>query len=514
VSPGVTTQAPSRTRATATMWIGQTSATVLVAIQALVLIPIYLQRIDHELYGAWLGTGEVLTGILALDLGVSNLMVQRIAHAHGRSEKSAVAAWLGTGVTVLFGLGVVVLLVGLSVSRFLPAAFRLRGGEAQELVDAFRVGLVASGLLLVNGGFAAYFRAIQRPFHGAMGSILGTLAMFATTSVALIAVDAGLMAIPYGLVARAVVSTTYSLSAMVVVGSREGVGRPVFSREVFSESLRTMPTATAGGIGFIAAGQLDLTIVGLFLGPLPATTLMLTRKLADLARSFVDMVSFAVYGPFSHLVGSATNARAERVWSEIGRIHASVSVLGAVAFISGNLAFLSAWVPGGPSGGLLLTTLIGIQLLVASESFLRNVLYRAAGAIESGSAMLAAESAVRLVLVAVLVRHVGLAAVPIAAIAVGLAGSELYRRFLMRRLAVDVSPGASATTIAPLRKAAALTLATLVGALMPPSGWLVFAASVALGVGMSILVVTLGNAGLIALVRERALSLLQGRDTA
>ena len=489
------------------MWVGQTIATMLVAVQSLVLIPLYLQRIDVSLYGAWLGTGEVLNAILSLDLGVSNLMVQRIAYAHGRSDRAVVAEWLGTGLIILCALGVVVLFVGLAISSILPSAFSLYGSTAQQLVNAFRVGLGASAILLVNGGFTAYFRAIQRPLHGAAGSVLGTLAMFATTAVALIRFDAGLMAIAYGLIARAVVSTAYSLCAMGMVNAGERVGRPAFSRSVLSESLRIMPTATAGGIGFVAASQLDLTIVGLFLGPVAATMLMLTRKLAELARALIAMVSFAVYGPFSHLVGASTSTRAQQVWGEIGRINAAVSICGAAAYVAGNAMFLSAWVPNGPAGGLLLTVLIGTQLLVASEAFLRNVLYRATGAIEAGSAMLAVEAAVRLALVAILIKLAGVAAVPIAAIVVGLAGGEVYRRLLIRRLAVSAPSDVPITTLSTLRKTTILALATVVGLLMPPSGWIVFAVGVALSAVISILVITPGNAELLGLVRRRIFSL-------
>ena len=496
------------------MWAGQTIATVLVAVQSLVLIPLYLQRIDVGLYGAWLATGEVLTAVLALDLGVSNLMVQRIARAQGRGDGHAVAAWFGTGVTILAALGVVVLLTGLTVSSWLPAAFGLRDRAALELVRAFRVGLIASGILLVNGGFAAYFRAIQRPLHGALGSIVGTLAMFAITAFALLRLDAGLLAIPYGLVTRAVVWTTYSLVALAAVAPRQGLRRPAFSRDVLKDSLRTMPMATAGGVGFVASGQFDLTIVGLFLGPVAATTLMLARKLADLARAFIDMVSFAVYGPFSHLVGAETGPKAERTWGEIGRIHAAVSVVAAAAYIAGNRAFLSAWVPDVPAGSFALTVLIGIQLLVAAEAFLRNVLYRATGAIEAGSALLAAEAAARLALVAALVWIAGIAAVPISAIAVGVVSGELYRRLLIKTLRIDGASGRLATTVSSPRKAAALALGILAGALLSPSGWALCAVATGTGAAVATLAVGAGNPDLIALVKERALSLAHPADAA
>lgn len=494
------------------MWLGQTTATVLVALQSLVLIPLYLQRIDVGLFGAWLATGEVLTAILALDLGVSNLMVQRIARAHGRSDRDGVGAWLGTGVAILAVFGLAVVAVGTAVSDWLPAAFGLRDRPAMDLVRAFRVGLVASAVLLVNGGFAAYFRAIQRPLHCALGSILGTLAMFATTAFALLRLDAGLMAIPYGLVARAIVWTAYSFGALAAVAPGEKLGRPALSRAVLTESLRTMPMGTAGGIGFVASSQLDLTIVGVLLGPAASTTLMLTRKLADLGRAFIDMVSFAVYGPFSHMVGAATSEKAERTWAEIGRIHGAVSLIAAAAYIAANQSFLAAWIPSAPVGGFVLTVLIGIQLLVASEAFLRNILYRATGAIEAGSAMLAAEAAARLTLMAALASVAGIAAVPVSGILVGLTSGEVYRGFLLKALRVDATGARPATSMAPLRKAAALAQAIAIAALLPAAGWIACAIAVAAGAAGAVLAAGAGNSELAALVRERALSLVHPVD--
>ena len=53
---------PQRSRIRATTWnyLGGSGSSLLVAIQSLVLIPIYLHRLGPELYGAWLGSGEIL----------------------------------------------------------------------------------------------------------------------------------------------------------------------------------------------------------------------------------------------------------------------------------------------------------------------------------------------------------------------------------------------------------------------------------------------------------------------
>src|SRR5215210_4877473 len=79
----VTPRSQSRRRAALTTLFG-TGATVAVTVaQAFVLIPLSLLHLGTHLYGAWLGAFELLIWLQLLDMGIPNLMTQRIGAAVG-----------------------------------------------------------------------------------------------------------------------------------------------------------------------------------------------------------------------------------------------------------------------------------------------------------------------------------------------------------------------------------------------------------------------------------------------
>ncbi len=56
--PPIERKDASRRKATITTLIGGTAGTLIVTVQAAVLIPLYINHIGPRLYGAWLASGD------------------------------------------------------------------------------------------------------------------------------------------------------------------------------------------------------------------------------------------------------------------------------------------------------------------------------------------------------------------------------------------------------------------------------------------------------------------------
>src|SRR2546425_8841364 len=103
-----------RTRTTAALasLTGNSLNVLVVSVQALLLIPLYLAAVGPRLYGAWLASGEILTWMQAMDLGIPNLMIQRIAAAHGGGDRRVAGEWFASGLLVLGLIGAVIAVLG------------------------------------------------------------------------------------------------------------------------------------------------------------------------------------------------------------------------------------------------------------------------------------------------------------------------------------------------------------------------------------------------------------------
>jgi O-antigen/teichoic acid export membrane protein len=416
----------SRRSAAAASLAGNAGTTLIASLQALLLVPLYLHVIGPKLYGAWLASGDVLLWLQSFDLGLPNLMIQRIAVAHGKGDERTAGEYFATGTAILAGISVLMVGLLMSVAHVLPIWLGLAGAEAHLLTGCIRLGAVASGLTLLNWGVVGYSRAVQDTATMNLVAVAAGIAGFCVTLVLLLR-GSGLWALVLGSLVRAVLSLLGSGIFLLLRGRDGRFQRIGFSAPIAMEMLRLSPATAAGGIAYVLMNQSENAIVGLLLGPDKVPILSVTRKGADVLRSLLDMIGFTAYGGFAHLVGSADRCRASRVYREIVSLNLSLGVAAAATYMAVNPSFVVRWVGAEFFGGTWLTVLMATQMIVLSASYLVNYLYRASGRVMEGSVALIAECVVRIPLMAFLIGSLGLAGVPLAGlISSGLAGGLVH----------------------------------------------------------------------------------------
>jgi O-antigen/teichoic acid export membrane protein len=419
--------------------MGSSTNTLIVSIQAVVLIPLYLSAVGPRLYGAWLGSGDFLVWMQAFDLGLSNLMIQRIGAAHGHGDSKLVAEYFATGMATMAVVASAIGLAAFGLSFMLPGWMGLSGDEAHTLHWCFVVGVGASTVNVFNNSIVGFSRGIQDTAFMNAIMVGSALAGFAT-SLGLVLAGWGLWAIALGLVARAAVSLIGS-TLFAAMRLRRGLIRFFRVRgHILREFLSISPATALGGISYAVMNQSETALVAIFLKPELAAVLNLTRKALEVARSLVDMIASATYGGFAHLVGSDQRHRTLQVLAEISSLRLSLAIVAASAYLAVNASLVSVWVGSYQYGGTLLTILIAIQFIVVGNSFLLNYLYRATGAVMQGSIALAAESLVRVPLMIGLLLLLGLPGIPLAGIVTGSVFSVLAYHWILKQVAPFSEP--------------------------------------------------------------------------
>jgi O-antigen/teichoic acid export membrane protein len=432
---------PARSRLGSALWnyLGGAGSAVLVTIQSLVLIPIYLDQLGMRLYGAWLGSGEILVWLLALDLGLPNLITQRVAAAHSDGDQERVDAWVYCGGLLLALVALTIAAAGIALAGGLPVFMGLQGDDARGLVDAFRLGCVATAISLFSNLFIGYSRGVQRTFFLNGVSILAVAANFAT-SLALILAGYGLMAIAYGMLARAVVMLAGGALFVAAEDPRPRLVPGPLLRGTLTEALRMAPITTLGAISFAVTTRCELFVVATLGAPEMASAYMVVRKGAELGRTFMSILSFACYAPFAHLVATRDWARIRNTYASLRSLQSSIAVALLGAYVLLNASFVDVWVGAGYETDLLLTVLIALQTYIYAEALLANYLYRATGRVAEGAKAMSAEALCRVVLlIVVFAASRTLIVVP----AVGAVTSAGLALFGGRRLAQFIASGSN-----------------------------------------------------------------------
>ena len=460
----------SRRRATLATVVGSVANTLVVSLQAAVLIPLYVRLIGPQLYGAWLSSGDVLVWLQALDLGLPNLLIQRIGAAHGRSDVRSVAEYAATGIAVLSCIAIVLTLGGCALAYALPGLLHVRNGSAAILTRSIQLGVLGTGIIVFNNSIVGFARAIQRT---AMVNTIVVLAAIVGFIVSLVAVlhGVGLIAIPLGIVTRAVVSSIGNCAFMMTELSPQLRRHFRIRRPILHEMIRISPATALAGVGYALMNQSEAAIAGITLGPGPVLILTMSKKAAEVGRSVLDVISYSSYGGFAHLVSSEQRRSARSVFEQIVSLRWMAAVSIAAAYMAVNPSLVSRWVGSQYYGGWLLTVVFATQLIVIGHAYLVNMLFRACGPVLKGSIALIIECVVRVPLMIVFLRWLGLVGLPLAGVFTSAIATLIARRWITRLMGSFSNPVSAMPIRVVVARAAAFGLGAAIGARVVHPTW-------------------------------------------
>jgi O-antigen/teichoic acid export membrane protein len=428
-----TPQRQSRRRAALSTLAGTGTTVAITVAQAFILIPLCLTHLGTTLYGAWLGGSELLVWLQLLDLGIPNLMTQRIGSAVGQSDTDSAARWSATGLGVVTALALMLALLAIAAAPFVTVWAGVPEAEAEAFTACFRMGAVASAALMAYNGVLGIARGVQITGVVNVTQVTAALTGFAAAVVLLVA-GFGIWSLALGLLARAAVSLCGSVLFLFQLRRVSGSWPGRFSASVMREVAQLAPPMAAANAGYLLANNSEVVIVTTIFGPIGAAVYALTRRAIDGFRNLVDAIAWAVYGGFAHLVTADDRHRARNVLDEILWLRLGAACLCGAVVLAVNQPFVTLLFGRENFGGMWLTAGFVVQLIVGGQSFLSNYLLRAAGHVAEGSILLTIEAVLRVVAVSAAFLLIGLSAAPWAATAISAAALLFTLRWLEREL--------------------------------------------------------------------------------
>jgi O-antigen/teichoic acid export membrane protein len=450
---------------------GTTAVTAIVVVQALVLAPLFLRELGAPLYGAWLASGELLVWILAFDLGLPNLLIQRIGAAHARGDVATVGEYLAAGLLVLAVIGLGLAAAVVVVAPLVPALMGLSGEDAHALRSVLRVAGIATAALVTTNAVVGFSRGIQQTGLISAASVLSVLCGFLVT-LALLLSGWGLWAAAAGVVARATILVLGAAWFVWLQVRRQGLAAHVRIRwRACRELLAISPVTAAGGLAYAGMTQSETALVAILGRPDLAAAYALTRRAGDLARVLIDVIGMASYGSFAHLVASSERSRSLAVHAEVSSLRLSLAVTAAGAYVAVNASLVTVWVGEAQYLGLAATVAFAVQMVAVGQAYLMNYLYRATGAVAKGSWLLVAESLLRIPLMVILFQWMGVVGIPLAGVLTAIGFGSLALAWTCRELADTCPARPTASVTLHLARGAVLGAGVMIGAAWYQPTW-------------------------------------------
>jgi O-antigen/teichoic acid export membrane protein len=372
----------------------QALAALISMVQVFVLVPWYLQAFGARLYGAWAASGEIFYWLQSLELGVPNILIQRIAARTAEGKPDEAGRWFGSGAAAMAGLGLVLGMAAWRLAEPVASWLGAGGADSATFITAFRLGGCATGLHIFAYAFIALARGVQRVRWMNAGQVAGALTGFAVTAAAL-HLGAGLPAIAYGMLARAAALCLFGALALWL-DAPPALRRHTAPRLAFLTELGGLaPSTAAGAVGYAAANQSDAVLAAVFLGPESAALLAVNRRLFDAIRLAVDSLPQTSTGAFAYRAAQSGSAAALRLARQLTAIRSLTILPLAAAALALNRWFVGVWTEPRWDGGAWLTAGLAAASFLGGHSHLANALLRSTGRFRESGWLLAGEAACR-----------------------------------------------------------------------------------------------------------------------
>ena len=317
-------------------------AKIISVATALISVPLTLHYLGAERYGMWM-TISSLAAILAFaDLGIGNGMLNAIAAAHGRDDRTAIRGYVSSGFFALGLVSSILLCLFAATYRFVPWAsiFNVQTDIARQEVGPAVAGFFACFALSIPLAIVQRVQmALQRGFLSSLWQCLAST--FGLMGVLFsIHYQAGLPWLVFAFVGTPLAVS--ALNSVIFFGYMQpeiAPARRAITRDAATQLVRTGSLFLVLQLVAAVAYSSDSFVIAQLLGASSVVEYAVPERLFSLITMLLAMVLAPLWPAYGEAI-----ARGDVAWVR-RTLRRSVAAAAALAFVfSFPLVWLAPWI--------------------------------------------------------------------------------------------------------------------------------------------------------------------------
>ncbi len=424
---------PGRTRAALVSLITSYTGTAIAMVKGVVLVPLYLHKFGVDVYGAFLASANVIGLIGVVDFGISAVLYQRLAAAWGARDRLLFRRLTGAAILLVPGLVALMVLTGVLLAPYVPDLVKAPGRAHAALTLTFILTAAGAGVTVATTNLVAVASAWQRT-EVVAAARLGAQLVEIVVIVAGLLGGLGVVALGLASVVGASVGLTIGIVWTVVVWRAMGMARPRSNFADVADLIHTTVPMMLSRIVLQIGSNLEVALVSRLVSPVAAAVYSITERILRVAIGLVNPIAGSVLSGLSHLVGERGVSAARKPAREIIAVWSLVVAAVLPAIVALNHDFTVLWVGRENYGGPALNALLCAAAILGSREFVSSIVLTATGAISTVAWIGTFEMALRIVLIYVALRLVGVLGMPATSSAVSVICLIFYAWFVNNKL--------------------------------------------------------------------------------
>ena len=402
--------------------------------KGLLLVPLYLHLLGPRMYGFWLASGGVIAWLGILDMGMTQLIIQKTATSFGKRDLQEVCDYFLNGTIIHSLIAAVVILIGIILSGFIPGFLGAKDVETSVLKYAFILASVSAALNMLAGSQAGLAFSFLKPVFPGISRIISEILSTLLTVVFLLK-GFGVLAIPTGMLAGGALYFFLNLGYNTYLFSKMKV-RFRFQFNYIKPFLHLGPSVSLARLGNVIVNRSEPTIITLFLGPETASIYAVTIKAASMFNMMLHTKISALAPSISHLTGEGNMKEVSQMIRQMLRLGISIAIVGYGVYIAVNHQFVKLWVGEEMFASQYVVIMVSIGL---TALFVLDFLYRSLismGDIIWASTAYFLNAIARLLLMSLLLLKTGIIGLPVSLTISSILFIILYSKRLGRNFKV------------------------------------------------------------------------------
>jgi len=336
----------------------------LTFVQGIVLVPLYLQHVEANLYGAWLACSGVISILATCDLGILGILTQRISNFQGAGDQSRSACAVGTGFCLSILVSALPLVLGISASVFLPSLMNLKGEAARNISLALLIGTIGTTVSFASYAVTGVLAGFQK--HAKTGLSWAVAGLVAIAFVVFFIEELGVQAIALGNALRPCLFLVFiGPHALKVSLSKLNGEKPRWNRGEAKYYLRTGRLLFAANLAQSTSLNADNLLVAVAAGPSSAAAYGLTKKCVDILVMLVQRIPASLLPALSHLIGERGLEAARNIRTIVFRVGVGISVFASFGLVFFNGRLVALWAGEAYFAGVAVNSALACALFLS-----------------------------------------------------------------------------------------------------------------------------------------------------
>ena len=310
-------------------------------INSVILLPLYLKRIDSSTLGLWLATGNILAWMTLADPGVGDVLQQKIAHLRGQRENNEIGLTIGSGLSASACILLISVVAGFIFYFLIGTIINKDVSKYDGLQAALLISIIATGMSLVSFSLSGINQGMQNSAPVAISSLTGNV-LFLISNVLLLFLGFGVISIAFANLCRALYINIFNFAALKHVLSKEKL-KIIFDGSHFKKFIKIFSfTSVSRIIGGFAA-SMDMIVLARFVAPSAITLFEINKRPIQMTQSLLGRHSVALMPVISHAKGRGDTAGIKNLIDTQFKYYVYAAIFVAFCFIFNYHSLITAW---------------------------------------------------------------------------------------------------------------------------------------------------------------------------